>query len=110
MECLDPVEADARWWDWRTWEECGQELGDLESKVPVSWMAAARAGRVQPLGAGRHSPVGEASLNNVGRAAWIGGGRVTEFTIPSRGEYSVRLGSALQYYYHACSAAANGSA
>ena len=44
-EYLDPVEAGDRWWDWRRWEGCGQqELGNLESKVPVEWMAAARAG------------------------------------------------------------------
>jgi hypothetical protein len=26
IECLDPVEAGARWWDWLRWEEHGQEL------------------------------------------------------------------------------------
>ncbi len=42
-ECLDPVvEGGDRWWDWRRWEECGQDLRDLEGKVPVEWMAAAR--------------------------------------------------------------------
>ncbi len=35
-ECLDPVEGEDRWWDWRRWAKCGQELGDLESKVPAS--------------------------------------------------------------------------
>ncbi len=44
IECMDPVKASARWWDWRRWEECGQELGTLESKGPACWMAAARAG------------------------------------------------------------------
>ncbi len=32
IEGLYPVEAGARWWDWRRWEECGQELGDLVSE------------------------------------------------------------------------------
>ena len=43
-ECLDPVEGGYRWWNWRRWEGCGQELGDLGSKIPVEWMAAVRAG------------------------------------------------------------------
>jgi hypothetical protein len=37
-ECLDPV-AGYGWWDW--WEDCGQELGDLESKVLAEWMEVA---------------------------------------------------------------------
>ncbi len=53
MEFLGPVEAGARWWDWRRRKGCGQELGVLESKIPACWMAAARAGRDQPLGAGK---------------------------------------------------------
>ncbi len=48
-ECLDPVEGGDRWWDWRRWEECGQDLVDLESKEPVEWKAAARAGPAQNM-------------------------------------------------------------
>ncbi len=70
IDCVDPVETGARWWEWRTWEECSQELGELESNDPAAcWMAAARSGGSpsEPVGI-LPSEVG-ASLKSVGRAA-----------------------------------------
>jgi hypothetical protein len=92
-DCLDTVEVGARWLAWRRWEECDQELGDLESKVPACWTAPERAGG-SPL-----EPVGtlpskeQASKMLAARVGWKTCEAI-RFTI---GEYSVRLGSALQY-------------
>jgi hypothetical protein len=92
-ECLHPVEGGDRWWDWRRWEECGQDLGDLESKIPVEWMAAARAGgsASEPLDAIPSEE--QTSKMLVARMGWETREGI-RFTV---GEYSVRLGTALQH-------------
>jgi hypothetical protein len=92
-ECLDPWEGGDRWWDWRRWEGCGQELGDLESKVPVEWMAAVRAGGSpsEPLDA--LASEAQTSKMLVARMGWETREGI-RFTV---GEYSVRLGTALQH-------------
>jgi hypothetical protein len=92
-ECLDPVEGGDRWWDWRRWEECGQDLDRLENKVPVEWMAAARAGGSpsEPLDAIPSEE--QTSKMLVARMGWETREGI-KFTV---GEYSVRLGTALQH-------------
>ena len=92
IECLDPEEAAARWGDWRRWEECGQELGDLERKVPACWMAAARAGGSPSEPVGNLPSEEQVSTMLVARLGW----RICEGVSVAIGEYSVRLGSALQ--------------
>jgi hypothetical protein len=90
-ECLGPVEAGDRWWDWRRWEECGQELGDLASKDPEDWMAATSAGGSPSEPVGTLPSEEQAYKLLVARLGW----RTCEgihFTIE---EFSVRPGSAL---------------
>ncbi len=92
-ECLDPVEGGARWWDWRRWEECGQELGGLESKVPAEWMAAVREGGSPSEPLDTLPTEEQASKMLVARVGW----RTREGIRFTLGEYSVRLGSALHH-------------
>jgi hypothetical protein len=73
-------------------EGCGQELGDLESKGPVEWMAARAGG--SPLEPSDAPPSEEqTSKMLVARMGWETREGI-RFTV---GEYSVRLGTALQH-------------
>jgi hypothetical protein len=96
IECLDPVEAGARWCDLNRLGQFVQELGPLGSKITTGWMAAERAGGSPSEPKGTTLPSEEqASKMLIERLAW----RTCVTIHVTIREYLLRLGSALQHVH-----------